>query len=141
MCLKKTGDQKARDTGRNIPPVQKANGKTGRGDLLIKDANVGGARHLVIDIACTHEFCGNNCKDVTRNGQLREPDVNKLRTLRAPRWSVTRSSVCKRRLLIWISAHTGSEMKAQHPRNPPHLSPKRVFISDPVFAKIHMSKR
>jgi hypothetical protein len=58
--------------------VRKANGKTGGGDLLIKDANIGGDRHLVIDIACTLEFCGNHLRDVGRNGQLRDPDVNKL---------------------------------------------------------------
>ena len=45
---------------RYIPSVRKATGKTGRGDLLIKDANIGGDRHLVIDIACTHEFSGNH---------------------------------------------------------------------------------
>ena len=27
---------------------------------------------------CTHEFCGNHSTDVGRNGQLRDPDVNKL---------------------------------------------------------------
>ena len=32
----------------------------------------------VIDIACTHEFCGNHRRDVIRNGQLRDSDVNKL---------------------------------------------------------------
>ena len=58
--------------------MRKANGKTGRGDLLIKDANIGGDRHLVMDIACTHEFCGNHRRDITRNGQLRDSDVNKL---------------------------------------------------------------
>ena len=63
---------------RYIPSIRKKNGKNGRGDLLIKDANVGGNRHLIIDIACTHEFCGNTCKDVTRNGQLRDRDVNKI---------------------------------------------------------------
>ena len=62
----------------DIPSVRKASSKTGRGDLLIKDANIGGDRHLVIDIACTHEFCGNIRTDVTRNGQLRDSDVNKL---------------------------------------------------------------
>ena len=54
---------------RDIPSVRKANGKTGRGDLLIKDANIGGDRHLVMDIACTHEFCGDHRRDVTHNGQ------------------------------------------------------------------------
>ena len=57
---------------RDIPSVRKANGKMGRGDLLIKDANVnhnvGGDRHLVIDIACTHDLCGNHLRDVGRNG-------------------------------------------------------------------------
>ena len=52
--------------------MRKANGKMGRGDLLIKDANVnhnvGGDRHLVIDIACTHDLCGNHLRDVGRNG-------------------------------------------------------------------------
>jgi hypothetical protein len=45
---------------------------------VIKDANIGGDRHLVIDIACTHELCGNIRTDVTRNGQLCDSDVNKL---------------------------------------------------------------
>jgi hypothetical protein len=62
----------------NIPSVSKANGKTGRCDLLIKDANIGGNRHLIIDIACTHEFGGNHLTDVGRNRQLRDPDVNML---------------------------------------------------------------
>ena len=74
----KSGLATQRRKARNIPSVQKANGKTGRRGLLIKDANVGSARHLVIDISCTHEFCGNNLKDVARNGQLRDPNVNKL---------------------------------------------------------------
>ena len=63
---------------RDIPSVRKANGKTGRGDLLIKDANLGGDRHLVIDIACTRDFGGNHHRDIGRNGQLRDHDVNKL---------------------------------------------------------------
>jgi hypothetical protein len=33
---------------------------------------------MIIDVACTHEFCGNHFTDVGRNGQLRDPDVNKL---------------------------------------------------------------
>ena len=45
---------------------------------LLKDANVGGDRHLVIGVACIDEFCGNHLKDVGRNGQLRGPDVDKL---------------------------------------------------------------
>ena len=62
----------------DIPSVRKADGKTGRGVLLFKDANVGGGRHLVIDIACTHEFGGNHLRDVGHNGQMRDPDANKL---------------------------------------------------------------
>jgi hypothetical protein len=52
--------------------------KTGRGDLLIKDANIGGDRHLVIDIACIHEFGSNHRRDIGSNGQLCDHDVNKL---------------------------------------------------------------
>jgi len=48
----------------NIPSLRKPNSKTGRGDLLIKDANLGDSRHLIIDVACTHEFCGNHLTDV-----------------------------------------------------------------------------
>ena len=33
---------------------------------------------LIIDVACTHEFGGNHLRDVTRKGQLRDPNVNKL---------------------------------------------------------------
>ena len=62
----------------DISSVNKANGKMGRGDLLIQDANIAGDRHLIIDVACTHESCGNHLRDVGRNGQLRDPDVNKL---------------------------------------------------------------
>ena len=58
----------------SIPSVHKANGKTGRGDLIINDVN----RHVMADVALTHEFCGNHLTDVSRNGQLRDPDVNKL---------------------------------------------------------------
>ena len=65
----------------DIPSVKKSNGKTGRGNLLIKDANTAGDRHLIIDVACTchstHEFCGNKLRDVGRNGQLRDRDFNK----------------------------------------------------------------
>ena len=43
-------------------------GKTGSGDVLIKDTNFGGDRHLIIDVACTHEFCGNYFADVGCNG-------------------------------------------------------------------------
>ena len=58
--------------------VCKATGKTGRGDLVIKDDNLCGTRHTIIDVACIHEFCGNRLADVSCKGQLRDPDVNKL---------------------------------------------------------------
>jgi hypothetical protein len=35
----------------NIPSVRKDNGKTGRGDLVIKDANLGGNLHVIVDVA------------------------------------------------------------------------------------------
>ena len=35
----------------NIPSVQKANGKTGCADLIIKDANIGGKRYVIIEVA------------------------------------------------------------------------------------------
>ena len=33
---------------------------------------------MVIDIDCIKEFCGHHLRDVGRNRQLRDPDVNKL---------------------------------------------------------------
>jgi hypothetical protein len=33
---------------------------------------------MMVDVAFIHEFCGNHLADVSRNGQLRDPDVNKL---------------------------------------------------------------
>jgi hypothetical protein len=56
----------------------KANGKTDRGDHVIKDANIDGNHNVIVDVTCIHEFCGNHLVDVSRNGQLRDPDVNKL---------------------------------------------------------------
>jgi hypothetical protein len=50
----------------NIPAVQKPNGKTGRGDLVIKDANLGDHRHLVVDTVITHEISGNHLADVSQ---------------------------------------------------------------------------
>ena len=35
-------------------------------------------RHVIGDTALIHEFCGNHLADVSRNGQLRDPEVNKL---------------------------------------------------------------
>ena len=44
----------------DVPSVKKANGEMGRGGLLFKDANVGGHRDLIIDIAFTQRqpLCG-----------------------------------------------------------------------------------
>ena len=48
----------------NIPSVEKSNGKLGRGDFVVKDAQLGGFQHLVIDVVCTHEFVGSHLADV-----------------------------------------------------------------------------
>jgi len=58
--------------------VTKPNGKIGRGDLVLKNVNLGGHRHLIIDVALNHEFGGNHMADVTRNGALRAADPAKL---------------------------------------------------------------
>ena len=42
----------------NIPAVKKSKCKLGRGDLVIKDAHLGGQRDLVSDVVCTLEFGG-----------------------------------------------------------------------------------
>ena len=39
-----------------IPSEQRANGKTGRGDLVIKDANLDDCRHVIVDAAFIHEL-------------------------------------------------------------------------------------
>ena len=52
----------------NTPSVDKSNGKSGRGDLVIKDDHLGGFRDLVVDIVCTHELGGSHLVDV--NSQL-----------------------------------------------------------------------
>jgi hypothetical protein len=62
----------------NIPTVDKSNGKPGRGDLVVKDAHLGGFRDLVVDVVCTHEFGGSHLADVSLNGQLRDHDPNRL---------------------------------------------------------------
>ena len=33
---------------------------------------------MIVDAAFIHEFCGNHLADVSRNGQLRDPDVDRL---------------------------------------------------------------
>jgi hypothetical protein len=94
-CKKHTGSTKAHETlldalealcfqagikteRRNIPSVTKRNGKIGRGDPLLMNVNLGGHRHLIIDVALNHEFGGNHMADVTRNEALRAADPAKL---------------------------------------------------------------
>jgi len=62
----------------NIPSVRKVKGRTGRGDLVIKDVNRGDRLHMIVDVVFIHEFYGNHLADESCNGQLRDPDVNKL---------------------------------------------------------------
>ena len=52
--------------------MQKRRNKRGRGDLVLKNVNLGGHRHLVLDVAVNHEFGGDNLADVSRNGALRD---------------------------------------------------------------------
>ena len=59
----------------NIPSVEKSNGKPG---LVVKDAQLGGFRDLVVDVVCMHEFGGNHLADVSLNGQLRDHDPSRL---------------------------------------------------------------
>ena len=40
--------------------------------FVIKDANLDDRRHAIVDAVPTHEFCGNQLVDVSRNGQLRD---------------------------------------------------------------------
>ena len=61
-----------------IPSVTKPNGKTGRGDLVLKNVDLGGHRHLIIDVAVHHSFGGNHMADVSRNGELRDADPDQL---------------------------------------------------------------
>jgi len=88
-CKKHTGSTKAahealcfqagiKTERRNIPSVKKPNGKIGRGDLVLKNVNLGGHRHLIIEVALNHEFGGNHKADVSRNGALRAADPAKL---------------------------------------------------------------
>ena len=62
----------------NIPAVEKRNGKPGRGNLVVKDAHLGGFRDLIVDVNCTHEFSGEHLADVSLNGQLRDHDPKRL---------------------------------------------------------------
>jgi len=63
---------------RNIPSIKKRNGKMGRGDLVIKHVNLGGHRHLILDVAVNHEFGGDHLADVSRNGALRDAQPSRI---------------------------------------------------------------
>ena len=67
-----------RSLRQNIPVVEKCNGKTRRGDLVIKDGHLIGHRDLVVDTVLTHEFGGSHLADVSLNDQLRDQDPNWL---------------------------------------------------------------
>ena len=49
-----------------------------KGDLEIRDINLGGKRDLVIDVALVHDFSGNCSRDARCNGQLRYDDPDLL---------------------------------------------------------------
>jgi len=49
-----------------------------KGDLQIQNINLAGRTHLVIDVACVHDFSGDCWRDVRRNGQLRFDDPDML---------------------------------------------------------------
>jgi hypothetical protein len=57
--------------------VEKSDGKPGRGDLVVKDAQLGGFRDPVVDVVFTREFGGSHLADVSLNGQLRDHDPNR----------------------------------------------------------------
>jgi len=63
---------------RNIPSIKKRNDKMGRGDLVLKNVNLGGHRHLVIDVAVNHDFGGDHLADVSRNGALRDAQPGRI---------------------------------------------------------------
>jgi len=63
---------------RNISSIKKRNGKMGRGDLVLKHVNLGGHRHLVLDVAVNHEFGGDHLADVSRNGALRDAQPSRI---------------------------------------------------------------
>jgi len=50
----------------------------GRGDLVLKHVNLGGHRHLIIDVAINHEFGGDHLADVSRNGALRDAQLGRI---------------------------------------------------------------
>jgi len=49
-----------------------------KGDLQIQNINFAGKTHLVIDVALAHDFSGDCCRDVSRNGKLRYADPDML---------------------------------------------------------------
>ena len=63
---------------RGLPVITKPNGKSGSGDLVLKDVWLGGHRDLVIDVAINHEFGGNHMQNVGQNGSLRSANPAKI---------------------------------------------------------------
>ena len=56
----------------NIPPVEKSNGKPGRGDLVVKDAHLGGFGALV-DRRCLYD----PARDWNASSGGKKPEVTK----------------------------------------------------------------
>jgi len=50
----------------------------GRGDLVLKHVNLGGHRHLVLDVAVNHEIGGDHLADVSQNGALRDSQQSRI---------------------------------------------------------------
>ena len=46
--------------------------------MVLKNVNLGGHRHLVLDVAVNHEFGGDNLADVSRNGALRDAQPDRI---------------------------------------------------------------
>ena len=45
---------------------------------MIKHVNLGGHRHLILDVAVNHEFGGDHLADVSRNGALRDAQPSRI---------------------------------------------------------------
>jgi hypothetical protein len=114
---------------RNIPSIKKRNGKMGRGDLVLKHVNLGGHRHLVLDVAVNHEFGGDHLADVSRNGALRDAQPSRILESTA-RTKVDRYragyAALKYAFLTCVISTSGSPPRRVlapplHHRPPPHL--------------------
>jgi len=45
---------------------------------VLEHVNLGGRRHLVLDVAVNHEFGGDHLADVSRNGALRDAQPDRI---------------------------------------------------------------